>query len=329
MITRWDKKADGDMLNINEEMMEVTMTVLFKSVYGLDPRGDERLLRAGEAIKIMLEYAAETTLQMVPAPLWFPTRLNLRYKQAMKFLDDFTYDIIRERRKNPSDDSLLTMMMTVKDEETGTMISDELIRDEALTLFFAGHDTTSQVLSWTLKIIAEHPHIEEKLWNEVDTVLKGRVPTWEDVPNLQYTRMIIDETLRVYPTVPFTARDTMEDDEVGGYYIPKGSIVLVAPYYTHRHVDYWGKNAEIYDPENFAPEQAEKRHKQAYFPFGFGPRICIGSHFALLEMTLVVAEIAQKFKLRWFKQRPNQEIIPLAIGTSRTSEDILMTLHRR
>jgi cytochrome P450 len=194
-------------------------------------------------------------------------------------------------------DDLLGMLLAARDEETGEGMSDTQLRDEVLTLFVAGHETTATTLAWAWSLLAAHPEVEQRLHAEVDTVLGGRTPTVADLPALSYTRMIVDETLRLYPAGWLFSRMPEADEEVDGYRIPAKSTVFISPYITHRHPDFW-QNADTFDPQRFAPEQSESRPRYAYFPFGGGPRMCIGNNFALMEAHLIVAMIAQTYRLR-------------------------------
>jgi cytochrome P450 len=189
------------------------------------------------------------------------------------------------------------MLMLARDEETGEVMDDRQLRDEVMTLLLAGHETTSNALTWTWYLLAQHPDVEAKLHAELAEVLGGRVPTIQDLPKLTYTRMIVDEAMRLYPPVYALARGGVAADQVGGYDLPAGAIITMSPYLTHRHPEFWPE-PEKFDPERFTPEEEAKRPRYAYVPFGGGPRQCIGNSFALTEAQLILATVAQQYRLR-------------------------------
>ena len=324
MLQRWHSPAKtGEMMAINQEMMRLTMSVISRSMFDVDISQDFR--QAGEALLGILEFAAERSMSFIDPPMFLPTRGNRRFKHALETLDDFLYGIIDQRRSQPPGDDLLSMLMTVKDEETGQMMTRENLRDEVLITFFAGHETTATLLTWTWNLLSRHPHVEEKLHAELATVLNGRTPAVADIPTLVYTRMIIDEVLRLYSPVSIMARDPLEDDVIDGYVVPAGSLVTITPFLTHRHPEFWD-NPEGFMPERFAPEMESKRPRYAYYPFGAGSRICLGQHFALLEGVLILADVAQRYRLQAV---PGLHMQPEFLGTLRPCGDVLMTLHER
>jgi cytochrome P450 len=234
-------------------------------------------------------------------------------------------DNIEQRRSQPPGDDLLSVLMHARDEETGQPMSDRQLRDEVLITFFAGHETTAQLLTWTWIRLAQHPLVEGELHAELDRILAGRSPSLDDLPSLTYTRMVLDEALRLDSPVSMVARDAVADDLVDSYPVPAGATVTILPYITHRHPDYWEKPEEFY-PEHFAPERVESRPRYAYYPFGAGPRICLGKHFALLEATIALAQIASRYSLRLVA---GHQITPTWSGTLRPDRDVIMTLHPR
>jgi cytochrome P450 len=187
--------------------------------------------------------------------------------------------------------------MQARDDETGESMSDQHLRDEIMTMVFAGHETVSTAMTWAWWFLSKHSEVERKLRAELNDVLGGRVPTLEDLPKLTYTTMVIQETLRHYPPIWLMSRTPRVDDEIGGYLIPvsPNTLVFVCPYVTHRHPDFWD-NPEGFDPQRFTPERIAGRHRFAYFPFGGGPRLCIGEPFGMLEMQLVISMVAQAFR---------------------------------
>lgn len=240
----------------------------------------------------------------LPVPLWVPTPSNLRFKAARRRLDAVVYQIIERRRKtlNPAPD-LLSMLMAARDEETGEAMSDTQLRDEVITLLLAGHETTAITLTWALYVLTREPAVEARLYEEVVSVLRGASPTVEDLRRLPYTRMVIEETMRLYPPAWGLPREAIHEDEIGGYFIPGRSLVALNQFLTHRHPDFW-EDPERFDPERFTPERSSGRPAFAYFPFGGGQRVCIGSQFALMEATLVLAMIVQRYRIRLVPGHP-------------------------
>jgi cytochrome P450 len=215
--------------------------------------------------------------------------------------------------------------MLARDEETGEGLSEQEIHDEAVTLFLAGHETSGTGLAWTLYLVSQHPEVRRKVEEEVDTVLGGRAPVVADLRQMTYTRMVVDESLRMCPPIWAFPRDAIEDDEIGGYHIPAGSSIFLLPYVTHRHPAFW-ENPEAFDPERFNPERPSSRPRFAYFPFGGGQRQCVGMHLALLELQVGLAMVSQRFRLHAVPGHPI-ELRPRV--SLRPIHGIRMTLHPR
>ena len=313
----------GRTIAVNQEMMVLAMNVISRSMFGID-LGD-KYADAGRALGYILEFAAARTMSIIDPPLFIPTPANNRLKWALRTIDDFLYGIIAERRLQPPGDDLLHLLMSARDEETGETMDEKQLRDEVLITFFAGHETTAQLFSWTAYMLDQHPQVESRLHAELEDVLSGRTPTLDDLPRLVYTRQVVDEVLRLYSPVAVTARDVIETDEIGGYAIPAGSMVMVAPYLSHRHPEFWETPLQ-FNPEHFTPEAAKARPRYAYYPFGAGQRTCLGMHFALLEAVLVLGEVLQRYR---FRLLPGQEIEPVFMGTLRPCGDIMMKLEAR
>ena len=323
LVARWQTYEAGTAVDINAEMVRMTMSVISRSIFGVDV--DAHYREIGLAFRQFLEYAASSTNRLIEAPLFVPTPKNQRLKKAKKLVHDFIFEIIRQRREEGLQDDLLSMLMSARDENTGQTMSDEQLHDEILITLFAGHETTASLLSWTWFLLAQHPEVEAKLHAELESTLAGRTPGLDDIPNLRYTRMVLDETLRLYSPVIITARDLAVDDQVDGYRIPQGSMAVIFPYATHRHPEFWARPLEFY-PEHFTETQVAARPRYAYYPFGAGQRICIGSHFALMEAVLLLAEIAQRHQPRL--ALPNDGQIEF-VGVLRPAEPILMTVNPR
>jgi cytochrome P450 len=229
------------------------------------------------------------------APLWVPTRLNRAYRRGKRLLDDVALRVIESRRRSgPAANDLL---LAARDEESGTGMSDQQLKDEVLTLLFAGHDTTTAALSWAWYLLARHPEVQEALHAEAAAHLAGRTPTAEDLPHLPLATAVFEEAIRLYPPAPGLARQAVGPDEIHGYPIPAKAIVMPSQWVTHRHPAY-REEPDRFRPERFLPGRAADRPKFAYFPFGGGPRGCIGNTFALIEGALVLGALAQRFHFR-------------------------------
>ncbi len=324
MLNRWrtDVKA-GDQIDINIEITRMTMSVISRAMFGVDI--GENFNEAATALVEMLNYTSSSTTSLIDVPMFIPTPKNQRLKRAKQTMKDFISDVVEKRRREGFGNDLLSMLMSAKDEDTNELMTDDQLHDEVLVTFFAGHETTATLLTWTLFNLAKNPTVETKLHAELQTVLGGRQPTLADMAKLPYTRMVLDETLRLYSPVSMMARDTTTDDMVDDYGIPKGSMAVIMPYITHRHPDFWEKPLEYY-PEHFLPEQVEKRPRYAYYPFGAGHRICIGMHFAMMEAMLILADVAQHYRLRLATENDGSVRY---IGVIRPSKPIMMTLEKR
>jgi cytochrome P450 len=211
--------------------------------------------------------------------------------------------IAQRRAQEMIGNDLMTMLMVARDPETGAELSDLELRDEVVTIMGAGHETTASALSWLWHLLSIHPEVEAKLHSELDSVLFGRVPSLDDLARLPYTAAVIKEAMRLYPPVWVLAREAEVEDVIGGFRIPRGSMVLVSPYVTHRHPDHW-RDAERFVPERFIGDPPEPAHRFAYLPFGAGPRVCIGNAFAMMEATLIVAMVGQRFRLEAAETAP-------------------------
>jgi cytochrome P450 len=244
----------------------------------------------------------------------------------MSALDTLVYRLIAERRAalEPRND-LLDMLLAAQDAETGERMGDRQLRDEILTMFAAGHETTAITLTWTFYLLSQHPHVLRKLQREVDEVLGGRVPTLADLPQLPYTLAVFEESMRLYPSAPIIPRLTQRETTLDGHYLPASSRVLVNLFNIHRHRDHWD-DPEDFQPDRFLGGRRKERHRYAYVPFGAGPHLCIGKHFALLEAHLLLAAIAGRYELRHV---PSHRAVTHATITLRPRYGMLMTLHPR
>ncbi|HZD11106.1 MAG TPA: cytochrome P450, partial [Candidatus Binatia bacterium] len=279
-----------------------------------------------EVMRPMLRFAT----RRITSPFDFmddwPTPANLRNRQRQEKLNQIVYRIIRERRStNQTHDDLLGMLMGARDEETGAGMDDRQLRDEVMTIFLAGHETTANLLSFLWALLAEYAAVRRQLQQELDQQLRGRAPTVDDIPALTLTNLVIQETLRLYPPAWIIGRQSVEADNIAGYTIPPHTGVLISPYIIHRHTGYW-RNPEGFDPWRFTEERSQDRPRYAFLPFGGGPRLCIGNNFALTEAALVVATIAQRYDL---DLAPDRHAEVEAAFTLRPKNGVWMTLHER
>lgn len=322
MLDRWQMRAQREQpLDIADEMMRLTLRIVGQALFNIDLSNETDAL--GQSFTRLSKLMRESMLS-VPIPLSIPTRRNRSIKTTIHTLDAIMYGIISERRKlNTDTGDLLSMLLEARDKETGDMMNDQQLRDEMITLLFAGHETTANALAWTWYLLSQHPEVERRLHVELDEVLAGQRPSVEHLPHLPYSRMVLDEALRLYPPLYATNRKAIADDELRGYHIPANSMIMVCPYLTHRHPAFW-EQPERFDPERFTPQRSAGRPEYAYFPFFRGPRMCIGNNFALMEAQLVLATIAQHYQLRLV---PGHLVEPEPLLTLRPRGGLPMTLH--
>jgi len=322
MLDRWKPRAEsGEAFDVVPEMMRLTLHIVGRALLTMDltTQADQ----IGRNMTIANEAFAEFNLSTLMP--WLPTPGNLRFKKAARELRAMVLDVIAQRRREGRDyGDLLSMLLAVRDEETGEGMNDEQLRDEVLTLILAGHETTATSLSWIWYLLSQHPEVEAKLHAELDEVLSGRAPGMSDLNHLTYTGMVVDEAMRLYPPVWAVGRAAIDDDEIMGYRIPKGSNLLLSQYHAHRHPSFW-ENPERFDPERFSAERSEGRPRYAFFPFGGGPRMCIGNIFALTEAQLVLASVAQRYRLRMV---PDHRIELQPLVTLRSRYGVKVTLDR-
>jgi len=310
---------DGAQVDVAEAMTNITLKIIsYTLLHQTDLNIADRL---GTAIARIQTFA----LQNFFFPLPFPSFGAFHAWQARRTLDQIVYAIIRERRADPTDRGDLLSMLLLTQDEDGNRMSDAEARDEVVTLFLAGHETTANALKWTFKLLSENPEAEARLHAELDAVLGGRTPTLADLPQLPYTNAVIKESMRLYPPAWTFSREALSDLEIGGYRIPKGAVLIVNTYITHRHPDFW-QAPETFQPGRFLPENESKIDKWAYIPFGGGQRVCLGQSFALLEAVLLLATIASRFKLRLL---PDHPIKQRAAITLYPENGLPMRVHKR
>jgi len=296
----------GQTHELRQHMNRLTLGIVTEAMFTAD--GASKSDVVGDLIDTLQEGAINELQFPLDLPEWFPLPSRVENNKRSQKLRDIIMDIIHARRaSNERQDDLLDMLLDARDEETGEGMSDEQVCDEVITIFLAGYDTTALTLLWAFYNLVHNPQVEQKFYDEVDSVLGKRRATLEDLRRLPYTEMIIKETLRLYPPAYFQSRHVYEDTELGGVSIPRHSSVVLSSYATHRRPDLW-EDAEAFRPERFADNAEASWHKFKYFPFSHGPHICIGNRFAMMEGVLALATLAQHRQIRLAD--PSFEIVP-------------------
>lgn len=324
MIDKWNELPDGTEVDVSKAFMETTLNIVSKAMFSTD------VVDAMDVVNREFDYANEKLIDRIkkpfPVPLWMPLPHIIREKNSYEAIKKVVADIIEKRRSSKEKyDDLLAMLMEIEDADTGEKMSNQQLQDEVITIFLAGHETTAVALTWLAHCMDENPEVLEKLLAEEKAVLNGRTPQLDDLRSLEYTRMVVDETLRLYPPAWIIGRHSLAPDKLGEYDIPKDTNCLIPVYYMHRDPKHW-EAPEEFRPERFSKENAKGRHKFVYFPFGGGPRLCIGNNFALMEMQVVVPMIVRSFKMTkpkgfQFKKEP--------LITMRPNPHMKMVLEKR
>jgi len=319
---RW---KDGDTLDISEEMMRLTLGIVGKTLFDADVESDAT--EVGEAMKVVIELFDTLTVPFYNLISKLPLPHLRRFDAARSRLDRIIFRLIEDRRLIGKDrGDLMSMLLMAQDEEhDGGSMNDKQLRDEVMTIFLAGHETTANALTWTWYLLSEHPEIEEQLHYELKNVLNGRPPSIADVASLQYTEMVLAESMRLYPPAWATGRLAIVDCEIGGYFVPKKSLIVFSQFIMHRDGRYFIDPLK-FDPQRWTPEARESRPQFSYFPFGGGSRRCIGESFAWIEGILLLATLAQEWQLRLVPEHP----VALRTGiTLRPKHGMRMTLRKR
>jgi len=325
MLESWESLArSSEPVDISHEFTELTMRIIAETMFST------RLAEDVHLISNALTYLLADLNFRFQVPFYprisFPTPRNLRAQKALRAIDEVLYPIIRERRQNKGQhNDLLQMLMDARDDETGEAMTDQNLRNEVITMFVAGHETTAVLLTWLFHILSAEPEWETRLVDEVTAALQGRIPGFEDLPNFPTLRMAIDETLRLYPPLWITNRNAVQDDNICGYRIQAGEVAGIAPYVTHRLPEYW-PDPERFDPLRFRPEMIASRPRFAYLPFGGGPRQCIGNNFAIVEAQLIFALLAPRYRL----QALSHQLVQLEpTATLRPKDGLWMEIKKR
>lgn len=297
---RWHS---GETLDMSEEMMRLTLGIVGKTLFDADVVSDAR--EVGEAMTIVMDLFNTITIPFFELLQKLPLPQLRRFDNAKAKLDAIIYRLIEERRRSGEDrGDLLSMLLLAQDTEgDGGAMSDEQLRDEVMTIFLAGHETTANALTWTWYLLSQNPEVEAKLHEEIDRVLEGRLPGFEDLAQLKYTEMVLAESMRLYPPAWALGRLAIKECEIAGYIVPSGSLVLMSQYVMHRDPRYFPEPLR-FDPDRWTSEARESRPQFSYFPFGGGPRRCIGEGFAWMEGILLLAALAQQWQMRLVPNHP-------------------------
>ena len=313
---------NGEERDIHAEMMRLTLSIVAKTLFDADV--DREAKRVGHALEAIMQLNSDFR-KLILTPTWLPTPRKIRATIATAKLNRIVYRFIEERRASGVDNGdLLSMLLAARDDD-GSRMTDRQLRDESITIFLAGHETTANALSWTWMLLAQNPNVESKLHEELDRVLGGREPTVEDLPNLRYTGQVITESMRLYPPAWGMARVAIDNTEIAGYPIPKGCGVSLAQWVVHRDPRWFDAPLE-FRPERWEGDLLKRLPRFAYFPFGGGPRQCIGNNFAVMEASLLLATLAQQFRI---SLTPGREIIPAASITLRPKTGIWGKIEKR
>ena len=294
MLDEWEVAARrNEAVDVQSAMTRLTCSIVARALFGADVTADLNMIERAATEVMSATYRGVE--RVVPVPSWLPTRPNARFRSALADLQGLIARIVDDRRLRSSDD-LISLLGEAKDDDGGAGLTREEICDETLTLLLAGHETTANALAWTFALLADHASEAGRVRDEVARVLAGRAPQASDLGQLAHTGRAVREAVRLYPPIWIMERHVIDDDEIDGFHLPSGSMVVLCPYVTHRHPSFW-PNAERFDPSRFDERHVSARHEYAYFPFGAGQRLCIGAPFAMAEAQVIVAMVLQRFTL--------------------------------
>ncbi|MGE1163094.1 cytochrome P450 [Peribacillus simplex] len=321
-ISTWEH---NDERIITKDMMDITLGIVSKTMFSIEFTDGSEIV--GKSLNTVLKAAVKRMRSIFRLPLWVPTKINREYKKAIKSLDKVIYEIIEKRKTDTvKHEDMLGILMDARDAEDGLGMTNHHLRDELMTIFLAGHETTANALSWALYALSLNPEIQSKLFCEVDSIIGRRTPSPDDFMKLPYTQNIIQETLRMYPPSFMISRDVEEDVVIGGYHFKKGDMIIISSYVMQHDPKYFEQ------PDSFIPERFENNFLKnlpmfAYLPFGGGPRVCIGNHFAMMEAVLVLACISQRYRIKLAPD--HHEVTPLPSLTLRPKRGLRMVVEER
>jgi cytochrome P450 len=315
--------TDGETIDVSAAMMKLTLAIAGKTMFDADVENEASEI--GQALTIAMRATSDQIVALVPIPISWPLPQNWPVRKAIKRLERTVYRMIADRRtsgRDPGD--ILSMLLAAEEEGSGSKMTDVEVRDETMTLFLAGYETTSNALAWTFYLLSRHPDVYSRLRTEVDAALGGRTPTLEDLARMPYTLRVLKESMRLYPPAYIIGRKAIREVDIGPYRLPAKTTVFINIFGMHRSAKYF-PNPEQFDPDRFRPE-AEKQMRSSYIPFGGGPRVCIGNQFALLEGHLLLAAITQRVT---FEATTDRVVEPEPLITLRPKGGVPLRVRRR
>jgi cytochrome P450 len=320
MISSWQA---GEARDIHRDMMRLTLEIVVKTLFNADVSKDAD--KVGQVLsQIVKPFASQATLKWI-ADNRLPTPTHRSFNRAAKEIDEIVYRIIEDRRESSGDQGDLLSMLLAAHDEDGSQMDNRQLRDEVMTIFLAGHETTALTLSWAWYLLAQNPAVEQKFHEELDQELGGRLPAAADLPRLKFTEMIAKESMRLYPPAYGVGREAIDDCEIGGFRIPRKSQLFMFQWVTQRDPRFFPE-PDQFQPERWSEDLANALPKYAYFPFGGGPRACIGSYFAMMEVVLLLATIGRKFKFSLLQEHP---VTLLPAMSLRPRDGIKVVVHQR
>jgi cytochrome P450 len=323
LLAHWDRLADGAALDVAAEMTRLTLKIIARTMFSTDAENVGPIV--AESVDRYQREVRPGLIDLLNLPDWWPRPGTRHWFHIFDRLDTAIEPLMKRNVGAAEPRDLLTRLQEARDAETGRAMDAGEVRDQVVTVFMAGHETTALALTWTWYLLSQHPAEEARLHAELAQVLGGRVPRFEDLPRLRYTRMVLEESMRLYPPAHTLSREALAEDEIEGRRVARGSVISIVPWVIHRHRLLWDR-PEVFDPERFAPERAAERHRFAYIPFGGGPRTCIGASFAMTEAMIVLATLGQRYRLRL---APGAVVEPVGLVTLRPRNGLPMVLERR
>ncbi len=322
-VAEWNRAPDGRTFDVVPEMMRLSLKIASTALFSTDISAGADAL--GNAYRSAFEYVSRRMNSLFMLPPSVPTARNREFLRSKALLDRVVLELIESRRQTTAGHDVLALLLAAQDEESGTGMSDQQLKDEVITLLTAGHETIGAALSWAWYLLSQNPHDQEALRDEASAHLQGRTPTADDLPHLPFATAVFEETMRLYPPAWGLPRETIEGDEINGHSLRKKATIILSQWVTHRHPAYWPE-PDRFQPDRFLPEAMNDRPKYAYFPFGGGPRACIGNFLAMLEGPLVLAHLAQRFQ---FALVPGYDVIPDATFTLRPKTGVNVVVRKR
>jgi len=332
MVQRIQQEADSldayaagnQPVDIAGMMTSLTLDIISRAIFSA---GVAKAPLIADLITLLNQYVTDKINQPFRLPASIPTPFNIGERRALETLDNIIYEIIdTRRRENTPKNDLLSMLLEARDEETGEAMDNRQLRDEVMTIFIAGNETTANAMAWTLYLLSQHPQEEQKMMDEIDEKMNsGLQPGYDTMPAFAYVRQVIEESMRLYPPAWVVGRRAIDDDELGDYRVPRGTNVLIPIFFLHRSSLYW-EQPERFMPERFAADKRSGIDKYVYFPFGAGPRMCIGNNFAMMEMQLILVLLYRRFR---FRLPENFVVAPKALVSLRPANGMMMRVEKR